>query len=79
MAEIASLVSQSSQVNEFVGLQLDQADTALENVLKWHIHVQERIVALRGKINAEKMSNRLLAICRVCIVLMFAICLYAHT
>ena len=32
-----------------------------------------------GKINAEKMSNRLLAICGVCIVLMFAICLCIHT
>ena len=79
MAEIASMVSQLSQMNELVGLQLDQADTALENVLNQHIHVQERIVALKGKINAEKMSNRLLAICGVCIVLMFAIRLYAHT
>ena len=61
------MVSQLSQANDLVGLQPDQCDTALKNVLNQHIHVQARIVALRGKINAEKMSNRL-PVCGVCIV-----------
>lgn len=78
MAEIAAMISQLAQMNELVESQLDQADTALENVLNQHIHVQERILALKDKINAEKMSNRLLAICGICIIVMFVVRLYWH-
>ena len=65
------MVSQLSQMNDLVGFQPDQGDTALKNVLNQSTHSCSGencgIVALRGKINAEKMSNRL-PVCGVCIV-----------